>query len=146
MFRSEKEDQKQKEEIKILPYPKNKMKIIKGNQYFILDPNLYDINSLMMLIDLKKINKIEDEFEKFPDGLDRITFIKLIKKEININTTEPYDELNLVYGLYKLFCEIDLSGDEIMQWSEFTQFMIDRVEGENETSSNPENKEGIKDI
>ena len=145
MFKTEKEENKLKEEIKILPYPKNKMKIIKGNQYFILDPNLYDINSLMMLIDLKKINKIEDEFEKFPDGLDRNTFINLIKKEININNSEPYDELNLVYGLYKLFCEIDLSGDEIMQWSEFTQFMIDRVEGENETSSNPENKEGLKE-
>ena len=138
----EKEEDKKKMEIKILPYPKNKMKIVRNEQYFILDPNRYNINSLMMLIDLKKINKIEEEFEKYPDGLDRLTFIKLMKKEININSSDPYDEIDLIYGLYKLFCEIDLSGDEIMQWSEFTQFMIDRVEGEND-SANPENHEGI---
>ena len=41
------------------------------------------------------------------------------------------DETNLVYGLYKFFCEIDFNGDGHMQWEEFTQFIIDTVEGEN---------------
>ena len=40
------------------------------------------------------------------------------------------DETNLVYGLYKFFCEIDFNGDGHMQWEEFTQFIIDTVEGE----------------
>jgi len=138
------ENKKVDENIKILPYTKNRMKIVRGNRYFILDPNRYDINNLMMLIDLKKINKIEEEFEKYPDGLDRLTFIKLMKKEIPFNASDPYDEINLVYGLYKLFCETDLSGDGIMQWSEFTQFMIDRVEGEDD-NADPNDTEGMKE-
>lgn len=43
------------------------------------------------------------------------------------------DLINLVYGLYKLFLEIDFNGDEKMQWEEFTQFIIDSVMGENDT-------------
>ena len=96
------ENNKIEENIKILPYTKNRMKIVRENRYFILDPNRYDINNLMMLIDLKKINKIEEEFEKYPDGLDRLTFIKLMKNELPTNTS---DQINLVYGLYKLFCK-----------------------------------------
>ena len=48
------ENNKIEENIKILPYTKNRMKIVRENRYFILDPNRYDINNLMMLIDLKK--------------------------------------------------------------------------------------------
>ena len=69
-FETEEDQPKKKEDIKIIPYHKNSMKIIRGNQYFILEPNRYDINTLMMLIDLKKINKIEERFQSFPDGLD----------------------------------------------------------------------------
>ena len=146
MFDYETDDEKPKvkQDIKIIPYTKNRMKIVRGNQYFILDPNRYDINNLMMLIDLKKINKIEEKFEKYPDGLDRLTFIKLMKNELPTNASDPYDEINLVYGLYKLFCETDLSGDGIMQWSEFTQFMIDRVEGEDD-AADPNDTEGMKE-
>jgi hypothetical protein len=32
-----------------------------------------------------------------------------------------------VYGLNKLFAEIDINGDEHMEWSEFTQYIIDAV-------------------
>ena len=143
-FETEEEQPKKKEDIKIIPYHKNSMKIIRGNQYFILEPNRYDINTLMMLIDLKKINKIEERFQSFPDGLDRLTFIKLLKSELPTNPSDPYDDVNMIYGLYKLFCEIDLSGDEIMQWSEFTQFIIDRVEGEDD-SNDPNDTKGMKE-
>lgn len=45
------------------------------------------------------------------------------------------DLINLVYGLYKLFLEIDFNGDQKMQWEEFTQFIIDSVMGENDSKS-----------
>ena len=136
-------------EICIIPYQKNKMKIIINNsQYFILDPIQYNISNLMMLIDLEKIYKIEKEFQNpnntEEDGLNRIEFIKILKKEINF--TDPTTEINLVYGLYKLFSEIDLSGDGVMQWSEFTQFMIDRVEGENNEDNNNEEVKKEKEM
>ena len=59
------------------------MKIVSENQYFILDTNHYDIINLMMLID------------------QIIHIYKINEKCIN-NTN---DEINLVYGLYKLFYE-----------------------------------------
>jgi hypothetical protein len=101
-----------------------------------------------MLIDLEKIYKIEKEFQNpknsEEDGLNRIEFIKILKKEIKF--TDPTNEINLVYGLYKLFSEIDLSGDGVMQWSEFTQFMIDRVEGENNEDNNNEEVKKEKEM
>ena len=32
-----------------------------------------------------------------------------------------------MYGLAKLFSDIDINGDEHMEWSEFTQYIIDSV-------------------
>jgi hypothetical protein len=37
------------------------------------------------------------------------------------------EKFDLVYGLQKLFAEIDINGDEHMEWSEFTQYIIDAV-------------------
>lgn len=51
------------------------------------------------------------------------------------------DRINLVYGLYKLFLEIDFNGDEFMQWEEFTQFIIDTVMGENDNEKVEEEDE-----
>ena len=55
------------------------------------------------------------------------------------------DKLNLVYGLYKLFSEIDFNGDSHMQWEEFTQFIIDTVMGENKSGDNEDTNIG-KDL
>jgi WD40 repeat protein len=57
---------------------------------------------------------------------------------VNELQTENEDLINLVYGLYKLFLEIDFNGDEKMQWEEFTQFIIDSVMGENEKAGDDE--------
>ena len=46
------------------------------------------------------------------------------------------DETNLVYGLYKFFCEVDFNSDGHMQWKEFTQFIIDTVEGDKDAKVN----------
>ena len=56
------------------------------------------------------------------------------------------DKINLVYGLYKLFSEIDFNGDGSMQWEEFTQFIIDSVMGENKTKDNEDEEGSGKDL
>jgi hypothetical protein len=83
----------------------------------------------MMLLDISKLNRLEGEFSLHKDGIEKQNFIELMVKELR---HEDSDKLNLVYGLYKLFLEIDFNGDEHMQWEEFTQFIIDTVMGENE--------------
>ena len=118
--------------ITIVPYKGNILQIFKGNAYYLLDRHKYDINTIMMLLDLNKINKLADFYKDYPDGIEKTLFIEKMKKELPCNLNDPMDETNLVYGLYKFFCEIDFNGDGHMQWEEFTQFIIDTVEGDND--------------
>jgi WD40 repeat protein len=130
-----------KDKIKIVPFKNNYMKIFKGKLFYLLDPNRYDIASLMMLLDISKLNKLEEKFKEHKDGIEKDEFIKLMKKELPTNPDDSADELNLVYGLYKLFLEIDFNGDGTMQWNEFTQFIIDTVMGENEGKNQEDDDE-----
>ena len=143
-FETEEAPKKKKQDVKIIPYTPTSMKITTEENYFILEPSRYNINTLMMLIDLKKINHIEEHFQKHPKGLDVFTFIKLLNSQLKTNPNDPFDEINMIYGLYKLFCEIDLNCDGLMQWSEFTQFIIDRVEGEDD-SIDPNDEKDAKE-
>ena len=59
-----KTDRNKEEEIKIIPFKKYFLKIFKGkSHYYILDRLKYDINTIMMLLDLNKINKLSDVFK-----------------------------------------------------------------------------------
>ena len=123
------------DKIVIVPFKDVFLKIFKGNHYYILDRYRYDISTIMMLLDLNKINKLHDFYKDYPDGIERSLFVKTLEKELPNNLTDPTDQTNLVYGLYKFFCEIDFNGDGQMQWEEFTQFIIDTVEGDNDAKS-----------
>ena len=96
----------------------------------------------MMLLDLNKINHLSEIFKEYEDqdGIEKLIFINKMKSELPCNLTDPMDETNLVYGLYKFFKEVDFNGDNQMQWHEFTQFIIDKVEGDGEAKVNE--KEG----
>jgi len=121
------------DKITIVPFKKYFLKIFKGkSHYYILDRYKYDINTIMMLLDLNKINKLSEIFKEYEEGIEKVIFINKMKAELPCNLTDPMDETNLVYGLYKFFKEVDFNGDNQMQWEEFTQFIIDTVEGDGE--------------
>ena len=125
------------DKISIVPFKKYFLKIFKGkNHYYILDRYKYDINTIMMLLDLNKINKLSEIFKEYEEGIEKVIFINKMKAELPCNLTDPMDETNLVYGLYKFFKEVDFNGDNQMQWEEFTQFIIDTVEGDGEAKIN----------
>ena len=126
----EEEENKKEEKIFIVPFKKRFLKIYKGENYYLLDRLKYDVNTIMMLLDLNRINKLADFYKDYPDGIEKIKFIEFLKKELPCDYNDPMDETNLVYGLYKFFCEVDFNGDGHMQWEEFTQFIIDTVEGD----------------
>ena len=118
--------------IEIENFSDNVLKIKKNNYYYLLDKYKYDINTIMMLLDLKKIYVIKEIFRNYPGGIEKIIFIKELQKKIPVNVI---DLPNLIYGLYKFFCEIDFNGDQCMQWEEFTQFIIDTVEGDSQAKN-----------
>ena len=94
--------------ITIVPYKKRYLQIFKGKSYYLLDRYKYDQNAIMMLLDLNKINKLGDIFVNYPDGIEKIKFIQIMKAELPSNPNDPMDETNLIYGLYaeKLFKKI----------------------------------------
>ena len=126
------ENREENEKIDIIEYPNNLLKIIKGGHYYLLDRYKYDISSIMLILDKNKINKLHDFYKNYPEGIEKVLFIQKMKKEISYIITDPLDIVNLVYGLYKFFCEIDYNGDGHMQWEEFTQFIINTVEGDSD--------------
>ena len=81
----------------------------------------------MMLLDNEKLAALEDEFNEHPNGIVLDNFIWLMKCAISHSKEDKYD---LVNGLIKLFHDIDINGDQHMEWSEFTQYIIDAVIGE----------------
>ena len=140
------ENSEDKNKIVIVPFKNYFLKIFTDpDHYFILDRHKYDINAVMMLLDLKKINTLSRIFQEYKDGIQKLIFINRMKSELPCDLTDPMDETNLVYGLYKFFKEVDFNGDNQMQWNEFTQFIIDKVEGDsdakvNQTEGEPTNK------
>ena len=78
----------------------------------------------MMLLDNERLAALEDEFNEHPDGIELANFVWLMECAINYPVEEKVD---LVYGLMRLFKDIDINGDLHMEWSEFTQYIIDCV-------------------
>ncbi len=84
----------------------------------------------MMMLDNEKLAALEDQFSEHPNGIALENFVLLLKSAI-IHPEE--DKYRLVNGLIRLFEDIDINGDGSMEWSEFTQYIIDAVIGEKET-------------
>lgn len=95
----------------------------------------YSAERLMMMLDKERLEALEEEFNEHPDGIELHNFIWLMKCAM---TVSPEEKADLVLGLYYLFQEIDINGDEHMEWSEFTQYIIDAVMGQ-------QNKERTED-
>jgi WD40 repeat protein len=84
----------------------------------------YSAETLMMMLDKQRLRALKKEFKEHQDGIELPNFVWLMKCALNVSDEEKAD---LVLGLYYLFQEIDINGDEHMEWSEFTQYIIDAV-------------------
>ena len=108
---SKENDSDNNNKISIVPFKKYFLKIYKSPEYYyVLDRHKYDINAVMMLLDLNKINKLSKVFQEYKDGIEKSIFINRMRKELPCNLADPMDETNLVYGLYKFFKEVDFNG------------------------------------
>lgn len=77
-----------------------------------------------MRLDHERLAALEEEFKDKEDGLEMPDFIWLLQCAI---AHPPQEKYELVNGLIKLFNDIDINGDENVEWSEFTQYIIDAV-------------------
>lgn len=87
----------------------------------------FSAERLMMMLDKEKLEALEEEFNDHLDGIELHNFVWLMKCAMSV---APEEKAELVLGLYYLFQEIDINGDEHVEWSEFTQYIIDAVMGQ----------------
>lgn len=78
----------------------------------------------MTLLDQKKMEILESNFLDYPRGIPFERFVKLMRRVLAIDKVKT---LEFYMGLKKLFEDIDINNDTFLEWSEFTQYMIDIV-------------------
>ena len=106
------------------------LQISKGNYYYLINREKYDITKIMMLIDYNRLSTLGQKFKEYEEGIEKVIFCTLLTNIIKTEKMPINDLIDLIYGIYKFFAEIDFNGDGNMEWAEFTQFIIDKVEGE----------------
>ena len=141
---NEKESENDNQEITVTNFrgsPKV-LQISKGNYYYLINRENYDITKIMMLINYNRLSTLGQKFKEYDGGIEKIIFCTLLTNILKSDKM-PINELtDLIYGIYKFFAEIDFNGDNNMEWAEFTQFVIDKVEGEHNIVEEEQNKEG----
>jgi hypothetical protein len=79
----------------------------------------------MSMLSQENMEILEKEFELYPKGLELPTFIYLMKKLYS-----PENEISKYYfvsDLIKFFQAIDINGDGHLEWSEFTEYIIENI-------------------
>ena len=73
---------------------------------------------------------LESNFLDYARGIPFDRFIKLMRRVLAAQQVLSIDRVKLIefyLGLKKLFEDIDINNDKMLEWSEFTQYMIDIV-------------------
>lgn len=83
---------------------------------------------LLSRLENEKLSPLNHAFVQQINGIDKHLFIEIVESAIEV---ESGDRLDVVFGLDELFEDIDINGDGKMEWSEFTQYIIDAVEDVN---------------
>ena len=118
------------------------LQISKGNYYYLINREKYDITKIMMLINYNRLSTLGQKFKEYDGGIEKIIFCTLLTNILKSDKM-PINELtDMIYGIYKFFAEIDFNGDNNMEWAEFTQFVIDKVEGEHNVNEDTK-KDGV---
>ena len=107
------------------------LQISKGNYYYLINREKYDITKIMMLINYNRLSTLGQKFKEYDGGIEKIIFCTLLTNILKSDNMPVNELTDMIYGIYKFFAEIDFNGDNNMEWAEFTQFVIDKVEGEN---------------
>ena len=129
---SSEEKKEESNEIKVTNFrgsPKV-LQISKNNYYYLINREKYDTTKIMMMINYNHLSALGHKFRAYPEGIEKIKFSTLLTNLLKSEKMPINDLTDLIYGIYKFFREIDFNGDNNMEWAEFTQFIIDKVEGE----------------
>jgi len=81
-----------------------------------------DEGDILSHLNYKKLEKISEDFRKNPKkGLGLLEYIKVMLKHL----PDIKDKVGLVKNLIELFKQIDVNGDETLEWDEFSNHIIE---------------------
>lgn len=83
--------------------------------------------SMLMRMDPAKLTAIRKEFFAREDSVNLDEFIYIIDKHLNKGDLGEEEKRRFVSNMCELFKDIDLNGDEDMEWSEFTTFTVEKA-------------------
>ena len=78
----------------------------------------------MMRLSKDRLRRLQKVWEQNEDGLNLFEFMKLMVLEV---PSVKAEKLEMIHGLIRLFKQVDVNGDQQMEWSEFVQYIIDQV-------------------
>jgi len=83
-----------------------------------------DEEDILNLLPRKNLSIIEKQFPK-EEGLCLEDFVKTLLVHLEYNKDDPEKRLQITLNLIELFKEIDVNGDETMEWEEFSNYIIE---------------------
>ena len=86
------------------------------------EENRTDID-IMSYINKDKLNLINDAFNKLGMGLTLDEFLRIMLHFADISTEK--EKINYVEKLIDAFKQIDVNGDETLEWDEFSNFIVE---------------------
>ena len=90
----------------------------------IQDDGKYDEKDILSRLHRRNLGLIEKEFPK-EDGLSLEEFVTTLLKYLDYNKEDEVEKIEVTLNLIDLFKEIDVNGDETMEWEEFSNYIIE---------------------
>lgn len=81
-----------------------------------------DEDDILSHLNYKKLEKISEDFRKnLKKGLTLIEYLKVMLRHL----PDIKDKVGLVKNLIELFKQIDVNGDDTLEWDEFSNHIIE---------------------
>ena len=83
-----------------------------------------DEDDILSALNYKKLEKISEDFRNIKNvkkGLTLLEYLKVMLKHL----PDIKDKVGLVKNLIELFKQIDVNGDETLEWDEFSNHIIE---------------------
>ena len=82
---------------------------------------------LMMTLDQDNLAWLKQQFAKFSDELDVCEFVAVMQSHLpHVAALDFSEKVALVANLQELFDQVDVNGDQRMEWEELTSFIVDQ--------------------
>ena len=84
----------------------------------------FEEKDILSRLHRRNLGLIEREFPK-EDGLSLNEFVTTLLKYLDYDKEDEIEKIEITLNLIDLFKEIDVNGDETMEWEEFSNYIIE---------------------